>query len=105
MGQCCHILDYLYTLHSLKWVFEREGDKLTKEILIEYCDKYNTGDLTKVIEPLDFLYDLSLRFLGEDHGYNYQLKADEFEKKRRYKEDIFPYIPKKKNRPKKKKKN
>jgi len=77
-----------------------KGDKLTKEILIEYCDRYVKGNLTKGIVPLHYMYELSQKFLLEEYGYNYRKICDEKHnknKEKRYKEDILPYIPKKNN--------
>jgi len=76
-----------------------EKDKLTKEILIEYCDRYIKGDLTVGLVPLNLMYQLSQEILLEEHGYNYYKICNEEHNKdweTRYKEDIAPYIPKKK---------
>lgn len=35
-----------------------EGDSLTQEVLDEYCDKYEKGELTAGIVPLDYMYNL-----------------------------------------------
>ena len=36
----------------------RKGDKLTQEILDEYCEKYDRGELTQGIVSLDYMYTL-----------------------------------------------
>ena len=75
----------------------KKGDGLTKDVLIEYCDRYIKGDLTKGIVSLYYMYKLAQRFLLEEHGYNYYKICDEKHNKskgKRYKEDILPYIPK-----------
>jgi len=35
-----------------------EGDKLTQDILDEYCDRFEKGELTKGMVPLDYMYNL-----------------------------------------------
>lgn len=36
----------------------KEGDGLTQEILDEYCERFERGDLTKGIVDLKYMYDL-----------------------------------------------
>lgn len=37
---------------------ETDDDKITKELLDEYCDKYEKGKLIEGIVPLDYMYKL-----------------------------------------------
>ena len=51
---------------------QEKGDGCTKEIMIEYCEKYEAGKLTTGIVPLDYMFSLCKQWLLEDYSYSYK---------------------------------